>query len=477
MTRSEITRRSHWLGEALGSDQGPAPALDRDISADVCIVGGGFTGLWTALRLKEQSPGLDVVLIEKDVCGAGASGRNGGFVLSWWAKLLSLKKICGEAEAMRLAKASADAVAEIGRFCDENEIACGFRKDGWLWAATSAAQVGVWEATLEAAERFQAKPFVRWSPDRVAAASGSERHLAGVFEPSAATVQPAALARGLRRVALAKGVRIFEDTPLQRLRRDRPSRVETPRGTVKADKIVLATNAWSIAFPEIRRAILVVGSDIVSTAPIPERLKQIGWADGMAISDSRTLVHYYRTTPDGRIAFGKGGMSGAMPFGGRVGGRFDGASPIAGKVENWFKWTYPALKDLEIERAWTGPIDRSKDGLPLFGALPGAPDVFYAVGYSGNGVGPSALGGRILASLVLEAQDEWSGCGLVRPLQRAFPPEPLRYVGGRIVCRAVGAKDRAEDSGRKVGRMTGYLASFAPAGLSPLKGQNSGLSS
>jgi len=469
-----MSERSYWLGEALAEDDEAAPPLEGETKADVCIVGGGFTGLWTALRLKEQAPELDIVVIEKDYCGAGASGRNGGFVLSWWAKLLSLKKICGEEEAIRLAEASAEAVTEIGRFAQDNGIDCQYRADGWLWAATSEVQIGAWEATIDAAERYQRYPFKHWSLEDVARRSGSDRHLAGVFEPTAASVQPALLARGLRRVALSRGVRVAESTPMTRLVRGRPPRVETPRGSVVADKVVLATNAWSIALPEIRKAILVVSSDVVGSAPVPERLRQIGWDDGMAISDGRMLVHYYRTTPDGRVVFGKGGMSGVLPFGGRVGTRLDGRSSIAAEVERWFKWTYPTLADVPVESNWTGPIDRSKSGLPMFGGLPDCPDILYAVGFSGNGVGPTALAGRILASLVLERRDEWSGCGLVRPLTREFPPEPIRYVGGQLVRRAVRDKDAAEDAGRQPGRLTSLLAGFAPAGLSPFKGQKTG---
>jgi glycine/D-amino acid oxidase-like deaminating enzyme len=239
--------------------------------------------------------------------------------------------------------------------------------------------------------------------------------------------------------------------------------------------VILALNAWSIRFAEIRKAIVVVSSDIVATAPVPERLKAIGFNDGLCISDGRTLVHYYRTTKDGRIAFGKGGMNGLLPFGGKVGDMFDGPSRLAGGVTEWFRWTYPQLADVPIEASWTGPIDRSKSGLPYFGHLDGRPDILYGVGYSGNGVGPTAIGGRILASLALERKDEWSHCGLVRPLTREFPGEPMRYFGGRLVQRAVAAKDKAEDEGRAPGPLTRYLASFAPAGLSPFKGQTAGL--
>ena len=464
-------QNSHWLGEAIAQGEEECPSLIGDISADVCIVGGGFTGLWTALNLKQQDPALDVVVIEKDVCGAGASGRNGGFVLSWWAKFLSLEKICGGEEAVRLATASADSVAAIGEFCAAEGIDAHYRPDGWLWSATNKEQIDGWEGTVEAAAQYQQYPFERWQPDEVAARSGSKQHLAGIFEPGTASVQPAALARGLRQVALAKGVRIFENTPLTRLGDGAKPGIVTPKGRVKADKVVLALNAWSIRFQPIRRAIVVVSSDIAVTEPMPTRLDEIGWRDGMTISDGRMLVHYYRTTRDGRIVFGKGGMNGSLPYGGTVGTKLDGPSPLGEDIGKWLSWTYPELGAVRIAGTWMGPIDRSKSGLPYFGALEDQPNIFYAVGYSGNGVGPSHLGGKILASLVLEKNDEWSTCGLVRPLGRDFPPEPIRYFGGQLVRRAIARTDAAADAGRRPGPFTRYLAGFAPAGLSPFKGE------
>lgn len=458
--------RSLWLEEALkGADD--VAVLEGNERAEVCIVGGGYTGLWTAIRLKEQDPALDVVLVEGDVCGGGASGRNGGFVLSWWAKFGSLKKICGGEEAVRLARASAKAVDDIGEFCAEQGIDAHYRRDGWLWAATSAAQLGAWEETLAATAAYDEQPFERLEPDAVARRAGEATHLGGVFEPTAATVQPALLARGLRRVALERGVRLHEKSPMTRLERSRPPQVVTPRGAVTASKIVLALNAWAAALPELRRALVVIASDIVATEPAPDRLATIGWTDGMCISDSRMLVNYYRTTRDGRLVFGRGG--GKLAFGGNVGTAFDGPSPRADAVAQSMRGLYPSLGDLPVTHSWMGPIDRTQVGLPFFSRLGGRDDILYGLGYSGNGVGPTYLGGRILASLALGLDDEWSRAGLVREPLGQFPPEPLRYLGGRLVRRAVERKEEAEDNGGRADRVTLLLADLAPSGLVPLK--------
>ncbi len=459
---------SQWLEEAPLAPQDEAPELKGDIRADVCIVGGGYLGLWTALALKQREPSLNIVIVEKNCCGDGASGRNGGFVLSWWRSIAGLKNFCSTEEAFHLAAASAECVTEMAGFCRDHSIDCDFRHDGWLWAATNQAQDGAWDAAIETLAHQQVHPFEQWTRDQVAARTGSDRHISGVFEPSAATVQPALLARGLRRAALAKGIRIFENSPMRRLKRTKPPGVVTAGGTVTADKVVIAMNAWATALPELRRSILVISSDVVASEAFPERLKSSGWTDGMAISDSRTLVNYYRTTPDGRVVFGAGG--GFLSYGNRVDSKFDGATPRAAEVAGYFQQTYPAFRDVAMASHWTGPIDRSLSGLPFFGCLAGRGDILYGLGFSGNGVGPTMVGGKILASLVLEVRDQWSECGLVRDHGGHFPPEPMRYFGGRLVLAAKRRMEALDDQGLRPGFVTRTIAGLAPAGFSKVKG-------
>ncbi len=458
--------RSLWLQEALGAEE-QAPQLSGDERADVCIVGGGFTGLWTAIRLKEDDPSADVVIVERDICGGGASGRNGGFILTWWAKFGTLKKVCGGEEALRLAHASADAVDAIGAFCAQHGIDAHHRRDGWLWAATSEPQIGAWDDTIAAVGEYGEHPFQHLANEEAGRLAGEKTHLAGVFEPTAATVQPALLARGLRRVALERGVRIFESSPMTRLDRARPPRVVTAGGAVTAEKVVIAMNAWGASLPELRRAVVVIASDIVATAPSPETLQRIGWTNGMCISDSRMLVNYYRTTLDGRLVFGRGG--GKLAFGGNVGDTFDAPSPRADSIAETMYSLYPSFRDVPVTHNWMGPIDRTQVGLPFFSRLGGREDLLYGIGYAGNGVGPTYVGGRILASLALGLDDEWSRAGLVRDPVGTFPPEPVRYLGGRIVRSAVARKEEAEDTGGRASRLTLMLADLAPSGLVPQK--------
>ncbi|MEA2321464.1 MAG: hypothetical protein QOD81_1314 [Solirubrobacteraceae bacterium] len=461
-TGPRAPHRSLWLREALG-DAPPEPRLAGTERADIAIVGGGFVGLWTAIGIKRRAPASDVVVLEQDVCGGGASGRNGGMVLSWWPKLASLVKLGGIERGLHLARASEAAIAEIGAFCEAHDIDAAFRRGGFLWTATTPAQVDAWEGVVGLCESLGVEAFKRMDPAEVAERAGSARHLAGVFDAAAATVQPAMLARGLRRVALELGVRIFEGSQVTGFSRDRPLTLRTPRGVLTAEKIVLATNAWAATLPELRRSLVVVSSDIVATPPIPERLGEIGWTGGESVTDSQMMVAYYRTTRDGRIVFGKG--TAAVTLGGRIGDAYDRDDSRSDMTAADFRRTYPALADVPIEQAWGGPIDRTPTSLPILGHLGGRPDVLYGVGWSGNGVGPSVVGGRILTSLALGEEDEWSTSPLVdRPHDR-FPPEPIRFLGAQIVRQAVVRKERAEADHRSPSALDVRIAKLAPAGL------------
>jgi putative aminophosphonate oxidoreductase len=460
---AEAKQRSLWLQEVLGNAPVEQPPLEGAARADVAIVGGGYVGLWTAIRIKEKDPSCDVVLLEQDICGGGASGRNGGMVLSWWPKLSSLVKHYGAEEALRLGHASEAAVRELHAFCEENDIQANFRQGGFLWTATTQAQIGAWEGVVKLCEELGVKAFEHLEPAEVSRRTGSPMHLAGVLDPNAATVQPAALARGLRRVALEKGVRIFEGTRVTNFTRGRPLAVSTERALLAAEKLVIATNAWAASIRELRLAMAVMSSEMVATAPIPERLEEIGWTGGEGITDSQMMVDYYRTTGDGRIAFGKGG--GSIAFGGRIDRRFDRNKRLATAVAAELRRYYPTLRDVVITHDWSGPIDRTQDSLPIIGRLGGRDHIVYGVGWSGNGVGPSVVGGKMLASLVLGLEDEWSRSPLVDRNIGRFPPEPIRFVGAQVVRQAVLRKERAEACEEAPRAFDARLARLAPAGL------------
>jgi len=463
------TNASWWLDEALASetDAAPCPPLEADARADICIVGGGYTGLWTALRLKELEPSLDILLIEAKYCGYGASGRNGGVLLDWATKFAILIQHCGTQEAVRLHRLARANVAEIEAFCGENRIDCELRRDGWLWTSNNAAQDDVWRPTLGLLDKAGEHPFVELNAAEAQERAGSPLVRGAVFEPGVGTLQPAKLARGLRKVALAKGVRIHEGTRMTRLERGKPPRVHTSHGIVTAKRVILGLNAWAAEMPRFRRTILPLASDQLMTARIPELLAKIGLRDGMFFSDSRLLVFGGRTTKDGRLNFSKGG--GDFVFRGQVGALWDEPARREREVTDLLHRVYPALKGVKLEGSWRGPVTRTPTGLPFFGAFEDCPDILYGHGYCGNGVGPSRIGGRILASLALERKDEWSSIPLAQGQpDKRFPPEPFRYVGAYIVRSAVVRKEAAEDAGRKPNPVDTLLAGFAPSSLVPV---------
>ncbi|GLU49775.1 NAD(P)/FAD-dependent oxidoreductase [Nocardiopsis ansamitocini] len=458
---------SWWLDQATPGAEPDAPSLTETISADVCIVGGGYTGLWTALRIKAVDPSADVALIEAQTCGSGASGRNGGFMLSWWPKLATLIKLFGTDEGVRLAAASTRSILEIGAFCEENGIDAHYRRDGWLWAATNQAQIGAWDEAVRVSGEHGYTPFAAWDSATVAETAGSPTHVGGVFERDAATVQPALLARGLRRVAIERGVRIYEHSPMTGWQDGSTVVVRTPHGSVRADKVVLATNAWMTREPRIAKALIVVTSDMVVTDPLPPELSHVGPRGGIGVSDSRMLVNYYHTTADGRLAFGHGG--GNFGFGRRVGKQFNGASARAEAVTKTMVQLYPELSRDAVVRSWTGPIDRSISSLPFFGQLGRTGRVLYGVGFSGNGVGPSHLAGKILASRALGLDDEWGSGRIAKGPVGTYPPEPFKYIGGTTIGAVLEHKEKLEDQGRAPGPVTRALSKLAPPGLVPVR--------
>ncbi|MDV5139294.1 NAD(P)/FAD-dependent oxidoreductase [Chimaeribacter arupi] len=457
--------RGFWYAQALDLDGALAPHLEGNTKADVCIIGGGFLGLWSAIRLKKEDPSLDIVLIEKDRCGSGASGRNGGLANNWWAKYLSLMSICGADEARRICEAADSAVDEIGDFCRAHDIDAQYRKDGWLWTASNPRQHNSWRVLTENLDKHNANPFRDVTPQEARTKSGSSRILSGIFDANAATVQPAMLARGLRRVAIELGVRIYEKTPLTRLDRSSMPVVHTPKGSVQAKKVVIAMNAWGAQFPELKRMIVVMSSDMVATAPMKARLDATGFNDGVCVTDSRTVLNYWRNTPDGRIVFGK--PLGQFAFASRIGDLYDRPCPAADAVTAEMRSFYPQLADVPVVSSWTGPLDRAMKGLPNFGFLGGNPNIVYGIGFSGNGVATTVFASRIIKSLVLEANDEWSRCGLVDQKVKLLPPEPFRFVGARMVRNALVRKETLEDHDRPAGLFTQFLTTLAPAGYVP----------
>ncbi|HEV2813044.1 MAG TPA: FAD-binding oxidoreductase [Solirubrobacteraceae bacterium] len=447
------TARSWWLDEA-GGVADPAPALAGDVTADVAVVGGGYTGMWTAWHLAQA--GASVALVEADVCGHGPSGRNGGFVEDDWLSLPSLRARFGDEGALAVGRAAEASVRAIGAWCEEHGVDAWFRGGGQLVVAAAPAQDGVGEdAVRVAADLGVADRVVALGAEEIAERCASPVFRAGVWMPAGATVQPARLALGLRaRLLEEPGVRVFEGTRARRVLDG--AGVETDGGRVRADHVVLGASGALAAFPPLRGRLTVASSHIVLTEPVPDVIEDLGWTGGEAITDGRALLHYFRTTRDGRIAFGWAG--GRLAMGARLGGRVEIDPAVAAAAHEHLLRMFPALRGRRLTHAWGGPIDIAPSRMLTLGSLPSG-RVHFAYGYTGNGVGPSQLAGRILASLALGRRDEWTALPLVDPPpDRRVPPEPLRWLGGSAVLAAMKRVEAAEERGERAGAATRFVA-------------------
>lgn len=442
----------YWLSEAGPAE--PRAPLDRDASFDVVIVGGGYAGMWTAWSLVQRQPGIRVAVLEAGVCGEGPSGRNAGFVNSFWHHLAGLEERFGDGPALELCEQADRSVRQIGEWARERDLDVWFREAGHLKVATSPAQEGVWMDAVRACERLGAgAQYVDLDPEGVAAICRSPHFGGGVLMAGSASVQPARLARGLRAALTEAGVAVYEGTRAIRIAGGAQGvTIETAGGgRARAPSAVVAINAASAGFEPLRNRLVVSSTHMLVTEPVPDVLEGLGWTGGECISTARTYLHYFRTTPDDRIAFGWGG--GRLACGARLGGRIHDDPEVAERLRTDLVRLFPALEGRRIEGTWGGPVDVSPERLPVLGTLPDG-RTHYVYGFTGNGVGPSHLAGRVLASMALDSRDELTRLPIVEPPQPRVPPEPLRFIGGSLVRAALLRKERREDEGSPADPLT-----------------------
>jgi glycine/D-amino acid oxidase-like deaminating enzyme len=446
-----------WWLQDVGPAE-PAPALAGDLRCDVVVVGGGFTGLWAAWHLLERAPGARIALLDAEVCGEGPSGRNGGFVDHLAHGAARLRAGFGDAAARATVLASIDAVRAIGAWCAAEGVDAAFRPAGQIVASAAPGQDGAQDEAIVACAALGLGDELRaLTAAQVQARCASPVLRSGVLVPSTATVHPARLARGLRARLRERGVLVYERSPVRALGAA-PGGVQarTPGGTVRARSALLALNAHSVRVGPLARRLTVTSSHMVITEPVRDVLEAAGWTGGEAITDARHLVHYFRTTEDGRIAFGWGG--GRIVCGGRLQPRDEIDARLARRVGEDLVRFFPALRGRRLEHAWGGPIDASPTHLPVVETLPGG-NVHAAYGYTGNGVGPSHLCGAILARLAIDEHDELTRLPLVGAGRR-LPPEPLRVLGGEAIRVALDRKERAVERGLPPSALAGAVASL-----------------
>ena len=448
-----------WLKDAWESDGAPevSEALSGSKRFSYVIVGGGFTGMWAALALAGRVPADSICIVESEICGTGPSGRNGGFADSLVHAMPRVIKESGAAPAAALLTASEDAVARIGRWSAEAGEDIWFRPVGQMIVNCGLGQDGEWNEAVRACRTIgRPDALVPLSEDEVNQRCTSPVFENGAIVPGAATVNPGRLSMALRRELLKLGVRLFEQTRVTALSsKSSGVQVRTADGVLEGARGILAAGVGSTAFKGLKREVTLTSSHIVMTEPVPELVESLGWSDGVAVTDARHLVHYFRPTPDGRVLFGWGG--GRIASGVRPSSRESVDAEVIAQVRKDLVRFFPGLDGVEIAHSWGGPVDASPRHLPGLRAF--APGWHSAFGYTGNGVGPSRLCGEALADLSLgEFGPDHVAAPLLLSKPKRLPPEPFRRWGGELIRRGIDAQERSGEQGASAGAVTRGLA-------------------
>ena len=457
----DLHYQSPWFNEALEKEEDlKINELNLNLTCDVCIIGGGFTGLWTAIKIKEKKPKLNIILIEKDLCGSGASGRNGGCMIPQSTKFQGIRDVVGVNDAKKMVLSTEAAVKNIKDFCYENKINAEIRDDGVLYGATNTFHQGAFENLIKDLNQHNINSWERLSKEKVQGLTRSKKFIDGYFSPIGGSLQPAILVRGLKKLAENIGIKIFEKSTVTSYNYKKEILVKTKNGSVSCEKLVFAINAWTPKFlPFLSRSVVLVSSDMIITEPIKNKLQNLGLNNGLVILDSNLFTHYSRTTPDGKIILGKGGNT--FSFRNKVIDSFDGPSTIEKFLKKSLVSFYPTLKETKITTSWNGPSERTKTGFPFFGYHPKNKNISYSFGYSGNGVLTCYVGGEILSSMTLEEKNKWTESNFCKGPLKLFPPEPFRWLGAMIIRNAVRRKENDQEDGKNPKWIDKKLAKLA----------------
>jgi glycine/D-amino acid oxidase-like deaminating enzyme len=443
-SESDFATRSFWLGR---KEYEPGLPLDGDRKADVVIMGGGFTGLWSAIHLKDADPALDIVVLEGEVIGYGASGRNGGFCMTMVERnIAQLLRRVGREKARAQHLAMVDAVREIRDFCAREDIDADITSPGLLTISNGPEQDVRIRKDLAAAEKMGLSDFHSLDAASCRGLVRTDRARCGHWEDVSVLLDPAALARGLRDAALRRGVRIFEGTHVDSLSaHEGHVEARTALGTVTAERGVIATNAYAHAIPALRKYLLTIYAYITATERLTdEQWTRVGWDRRMGVEDKRIMPHFHRPTPDGRILWGGRDSIYAREGPNKQRDRNEYAF---GRLRETFYWTFPQLSDVKLPLAWGGPVCGTYNCMASIGWLKGE-RLMYALGYSGHGVGPSQLAGKMVRDLMLDRKTELLELPMVSLKPVALPPEPLKSmmigIGSRFLLQV-------DDTGGKKG--------------------------
>jgi glycine/D-amino acid oxidase-like deaminating enzyme len=433
-----------WQSRGLPARRPPLPG---SAEADVCIVGAGYTGLWTAYYLKRADPGLRVVVLEANFAGFGASGRNGGWVTATLpgSRARYAANGPGRAGVRELERWLRETVDEVARVCATEGIGAGLVKGGTLTVATSAAQDARLRQRLDAERAWGDGPeILRYlDPAELAGRIGVAGAVGALYSPHCARVQPAELAAGLAEVVTRAGVRLYEGTPVTSIS---AGRARTPGGEVRAPYVLRCTEGFTAQLPGERRALLPMNSSMIATGPLSAQAwKSIGWDGCETLSDDAHAYIYAQRTPDGRIALGGRGI----PY--RFGSRLDHDGAIAAstvaQLGRIVRRLFPAAVEAGIEHAWCGVLGVPRDWCATV-ALDPVTRLGWAGGYSGHGVAAANLAGRTLADLVRHVPSPLTALPWVGHHSPRWEPEPARWAGVHGLYALYRTADRLESARR-----------------------------
>ena len=438
-------RRLSFWHDTVPDDLTPRPPLPGDLEVDVAIIGAGLTGLWTAYYLQEHDPTLRIALLEREIAGFGASGRNGGWCSALFPRsTASLEKAHGRDAAIAMRRAMIATIDEVGRVAAAEQIDCDFAKGGTIAFARSEVQSRAADADVAEAEHYGVDPL--------------ERRADSVYDPNCARVHPAKLVRGLAHVVERRGAVIYEQTQVVDWN---AHSVQTTRGTVRAASVIQATEGYGATLAQTRRSILPLYSLMIATAPLPDSAwDAIGIEHGQTFTDYRHLLIYGQRTADNRFAFG--GRGARYHWGSAIRSDYDRAPRVFEHLRVALGELFPAVGPIQVTHRWGGPLGVPRDWHAAVRYDP-ATGIGAAGGYVGDGLSTTNLAGRTLADLIVGAETLLTSLPWVGHRSPDWEPEPLRFVGANLGMFAMEAADleeratsRASIAAKLMGPLTGH---------------------
>lgn len=449
-TQAFYRSQSYWL-DSVPESLVPRESLETDTHADVVIIGAGYSGMWTAWYLKKHAPDLDIVILEAEIAGFGASGRNGGWCSSYLGGLEGqMAKPETSQAAIALQRLMIDTVSEVGRVCEVESIDCHFAREGHVSAAVLPSHLARDREHVEFMHKVGFADDFQWLSDiEVRERVNIAGVLGGFFMPHVAAIHPARLARGLAQALENKGVRIYEKTAATAFD---SKVVSTAKGKVAAETVLLAVEGFSNTLPGLGRKLIAVHSSMMATEPLTEaEIDETGLRSRSTWNNGKHMSTYGQLTADGRIAFGHRGR---YLYNGKVQERFDRTDPLFKMISEELFRFFPCLSGKRFTHAWGGPMGVSRTLTPAV-CFNQNNHVGWAGGYFGDGVGASNLAGRTLADLVLGRDTERSNAMWVNPEREKalnaslWEPEPIRWVGVQARRKLMEWADHAEINGHR----------------------------